>query len=162
MCDLIKLCVIKTKHYHESCVDICYVKLSLLFITEIVASVFIGILQKNFWSRAFIFSPSPKVVFQTNCAFPLTLTFLRSKEVTTKLFMTFRVTSTQIFKMDNYDNLCIIKVKCQNVQHLCRFSLAVDKGYTMLQTMDILFYFYQSILASLSIFQPARPSFHDF
>ena len=39
-------------------------------ITEIVARVFICILQNIFRSWAIIFSQSPKVIFWTNCAFP--------------------------------------------------------------------------------------------
>ena len=39
---------------------------------EIVAGVFIGILQNIFQSWASIFSQSPMVVFWVNCTFPLT------------------------------------------------------------------------------------------
>ena len=39
---------------------------------EIVAHVFIGILQNIFQSWTIIFSQSPEVVFWMNCAFPLT------------------------------------------------------------------------------------------
>ena len=43
---------------------------------EIVARVFIGILQNIFWSWAIILAQSPKVVPWNNCAFPLKLDFI--------------------------------------------------------------------------------------
>ena len=44
--------------------------------TEIVAPVLIGILQNIFWGWAIIFYQSPKVVFWTNWAFPLSSLFI--------------------------------------------------------------------------------------
>ena len=50
-------------------------------ITEIVKSQFIGILQNIFRSWAIIFSQSPKVIFWTNCVFPLKIYFVNFQQV---------------------------------------------------------------------------------
>ena len=80
--------------------------------TEIVACVFIGIfLQNIFWCWAFFFfSQSPKVVFWTNCAFPLR-----------KYFSILKCPSCNFYKLQqNWVNSSILKffsVSRENSSH---------------------------------------------